>query len=434
MQIERDLRSAQTLESFGFVVCNSVKKLIQFDSALMLVNRANQIGQTQQVTTISGVSTFDSEAPLVKLSQAVVNANELNLEDTELHSADQLPEYPSKLLTDLQFHEMVTVVLIPARISLVFVRHQRWRAKELQLLQQISEPAGHAVQPLLNTQIRNRYSISKLCSQKTWWLGFVLVLALAFLPVSQSVIATGEISAKSPAIVASGLNAVVKEILVEPNDSVTAGQTLIRYDDTDLTLQRETLYEELGLAQEQLRKSTQHSLNNSLDEQNNRAADLQSQVDLKTIELAYIEKMMQRLEIKAPSSGVALFSRAEDWVGRSVVTGEKIMEIADSSQQQFEIWVATSDAIDLPIGGAVKFFPDAFPLRSLNGSVESTSYFATETTSNTLAYRVLAKPDEHDKKMRLGMKGAFRLYGDRVALGYYLFRKPLSAIRRGIGV
>jgi len=434
MQFERDLRSAQTLEAFGFVVCNSVKKLVSFDSALLLVNQASDVRTTQSVTTVSGVSQFDTQAPLVKLSQLLVNSSELDIQDTELHRVNHLPEQFSEQLAQVQLQELVTVVLIPGRITLVFIRQNNWRAKELQLLQQIAEPAGHAARPLIDIHKRNKFALSRLYSKRAWWAGLVMMILLAFLPVQQSVIATGEISAKAPAIVASGLNGVIKDILVAPNESVTAGQTLVRYDDTDLSLQQNTLREELSLARERLRKARQQNLTNGRTDQNNRFADLQTQVELKTIELAFIEKMMSRLEIKAASNGVALFSRAEDWVGRSVVTGEKIMEIADSSDQQFEIWVAASDAIDLPVGSLVKFFPDAFPLRSLKGSIESTSFYATQITPETLAYRVLAKLEKQDERVRLGMKGTFRLYGDRVSLGYYLFRKPLSAIRRSVGI
>lgn len=434
MQFERDLRSAKTMEAFGFVVCNSIKKLLDFDSALLLVSDATSTPATQLVTTVSGVSMFDAEAPLVKLSQSLVNSKELKIRDTELHSIERLEANLSSALTTLQLKELVTVALVPGRITLVLIRHSAWRSKELQLLQQVAEPAGHAALPLLASQKPKRFSLTMLRPGNKWWLAAVAAFILAFAPVRQSVIATGEISARSPSIVASGLNGVIKDILVAPNETVVAGQTLVLYDDTELSLKLETLTEELGLAQERMRKARQQNLNSNRADQNNQFADLQTQVDIKTMELAYIAKMMERLEIKAMSDGVALFSRAQDWIGRSVVTGEKILEIADANDQQFEIWVAANDAIDLPDGSDVKFFPDAFPLRSLKGSIESVSFYATQNTPETMAYRVLAQLEEQDEQLRLGMKGSFRLYGDRVALGYYLFRKPLSAIRRGVGI
>jgi len=121
MQFERDLRSAQTLEAFGFVVCNSVKKLVSFDSALLLVNQASDVRATQSVTTVSGVSQFDTQAPLVKLSQLLVNSSELDIQDTELHRVNHLPEQFSEQLAQVQLQELVTVVLIPGRITLVFI-------------------------------------------------------------------------------------------------------------------------------------------------------------------------------------------------------------------------------------------------------------------------------------------------------------------------
>lgn len=56
MQLERDLRSAKTMEAFGFVVCNSVKKLLDFDSALLLVSDSTSARAVQRVTTVSGMA------------------------------------------------------------------------------------------------------------------------------------------------------------------------------------------------------------------------------------------------------------------------------------------------------------------------------------------------------------------------------------------
>lgn len=433
IQFERDARDSKSTDALAFVACNRIRSLVKYDSALFLTAGING---RQRVEYVSGVSSFDPQAPLVVFAERLVNSSDVSLQDTAVHSAVRLPQQFEQDLYDIQLDEVVTATLVAGKSTMVFVRQEPWQLPELQLIQQTAEVTGHAFSAL---QQNPESSVSRLLFggwRSASRVAVVAAVLCAFIPVRQSVIAAGQITAKSPTVVTSGLNGVVRDVMVSPNEVVTKGQLLVKFDDTELRLQKNTLMEELSLAREHLRKAQQQSLSgaDSNSTSRNRFSQLQSRIELKSLELAYIEDMMNRLDVRARSNGVAVFSRTQDWIGRSVVTGEKIMEIADASDQQFEIWVAANDAIDLPAGGAVKFFPDAFPLNSVKGSVESVSYFASTSDKDTLAYRVLASVAQTNSQVRLGMKGTVRLYGDRVALAYYLFRKPLSAIRKTVGL
>jgi len=178
------------------------------------------------------------------------------------------------------------------------------------------------------------------------WRWALCGLALvSFVPVPQSIIASAEVTARTPDVVTAGLNGVIEEILVRPNQTVNAGQLLVRFDNTDLTHRKNTLQQELALAEERLRKARQQTLNTTVEK--SEFAELVSEIELKRLELNYVNETMNRLEIRADSDGVVLFSRKQDWMGRSVATGEKIMEIAAADDNQFEIWVAANDAIDI---------------------------------------------------------------------------------------
>ncbi len=52
-----------------------------------------------------------------------------------------------------------------------------------------------------------------------------------------------------------------------------------------------------------------------------------------------------------------------------------------------------------------------------------------------LAFRVIADLAATDTPPpRLGARGTAQLFGDRVPLGFYLFRRPISALRQRIGL
>ena len=62
---------------------------------------------------------------------------------------------------------------------------------------------------------------------------------------------------------------------------------------------------------------------------------------------------------------------------------------------------------------------------------------AESTAEGVLAYRARASftmSEEDAKRLRIGLCGTAKFYGERTALGLYLLRKLLSVMRRWLGV
>ncbi len=454
IQLERDLRAAPSEKALGFVLTNYLRKLLAYDVALLVSGAAVSASDSKlfskggiaRVVTVSGVSEFDEDAPIVDFAQQVVNQRDLPLQDTQVHTAGTLPTSVRSAFSEIEFSQFATMSMSSSGSALVLFRDTDWQLSELQLLQQVSDVASHALHALQRNnkkKFRSRFRSSVNSVFKPQWaLVTCGLLALTFLPVRQSVIASGEIAAVSPTVIAAGIDAVVKEVQVLPNQYVEKDQVLINFESSSFKHQRTSVYSELELAREKLRKARQQSLNTTTD--GHVFSELETQIKLKQLELDYIDEQMSRLQIRAERDGIVLFSRKKDWEGRAVMTGEKIMEIAGTDDSHFEIWLSANDAIGLDTGAPVKFFPDADPLQTITGNVKQVGYFAASSaSSHEHVYRVVAsrnhtgsetseKNDGSD--LRLGMKGTFRLYGEQVSLGYHLFRKPISVVRRTLGV
>lgn len=428
IQFEREVRAASSVNALGFTACNYLHKLLDYDVALLLVDKSGK----QRVNTVSGVSEFDLSSPLVLASEALCQNKDIPLDNVRVHVSESLPVPVARKFEDIQLQQVATAGLIEDRATLVLGRSNPWQKHELQLLQQVSEVLGHSMNAFNDR--KTPAVVNKILPgiKPNWRWAVFAGLLLSFVPVPQSIIASAEVTARSPSVVSSGLNGVIDDILVRPNERVSKGQLLVQFDSTDLTHRKRTLENELALAEERLRKARQHSLNTTIDR--SEFAELASQIELKNLELNYVEETIKRLELRAQSDGVVLFSRKQDWLGRSVVIGEKIMQIATADDSQFEIWVAANDAIDISEGKSIKFFPEAQPLQSVKGSVESVGFFASNEDTEQLSYRVLADPTDDYESLRLGMKGTARLYGERASLAYHLLRKPISAIRKHAGV
>jgi hypothetical protein len=466
IQLERDIRGAESDEALGFILTNYLRKLLAYDVSLIAVDETVSLGgglpsseamkapngdkpaskriKRCRVKTVSGVSEFDRDAPLVSFAEQLINHRNTTIVDTQVHREESVPASLVHLFRDLAFSELATVAFNQGGAVLVLARKSAWQLSELQLLQQVSDVVSHARTALLIRSTPKRNSLFNGLSRwqaPSWRWVFAAAFVLALMPIRQSVIATGEVSPANPAVIASGLDAVVKTIEVSPNQKVLKGDVLVRFDATDLLHEKRSIESEIRLNQEKLRKASQHSLGRNNEA--NLFIELQTQIELKALELKYVNERIERLEVRAPRDGVALFSRKKDWEGRAVATGEKIMEVASTEDKQFEIWLAADDAIGIERGTQVRFFPDANPLATVNAVVAQSSYFAASVNGTDQAYRVLANLESAANKtdtssdaeaLRLGMKGTFRLYGHRVSLAYQLIRKPIAVIRRTVGV
>jgi len=65
-------------------------------------------------------------------------------------------------------------------------------------------------------------------------------------------------------------------------------------------------------------------------------AVIQGQIEEKRAEVEYLKSLNGRATVMAPQDGVALFGDATEWIGRPVVTGERVMVLADPNAAEVE--------------------------------------------------------------------------------------------------
>jgi Biotin-lipoyl like/HlyD family secretion protein len=261
------------------------------------------------------------------------------------------------------------------------------------------------------------------------------ILAAMFVPVRQSVLAPAEIISLQSTVVAAPVEGVVKEMLVRPNQSVKANQPLVALDDTTLRNRREVLSKSLGSAQAELMATTQKAFDNQ--QSRGEMAPLAGRVDERKAELAFTEELLKRSIINSPKEGIAVFGDPNDWRGRPVAAGERLLLLADPKELGVVIHVAVPDAIAIDPGAEMRLFLHVAPLTPLDGKVIETGYQALLSPDNIASYRIRAKlevaPENKDIN-RIGFKGTAKLYGPKVALGYLLFRRPMATVREWLGL
>ena len=262
------------------------------------------------------------------------------------------------------------------------------------------------------------------------WLALALLCAF---PVRQSALAPAEIVALDATTIASPLDGVVKTFHVRPSQPVHAGDLLLSLDDTVLRNRLEIATQSVAVADAEWMSASQKAFDNT--QSKSELTQLRGRAQEKRAELAAVQAQLARIDVHAPHDGIAVFGAADDWLGRPVVTGERIMQVANPDSAGVLIYMPVSDALVLNEQAPVKLFLTVKPLSPLNATVTETSYQATLSPDNIASYRLRATLDAGQslEDMRIGLHGTAKVSGQRVPLLYYLLRRPLATMREWSG-
>lgn len=262
-------------------------------------------------------------------------------------------------------------------------------------------------------------------------LTLLLLVLLALIPVRQSVLAPAEIISLDATVIAAPLDGVIRTVSVRPNQTVQAGDVLFTLDDTTLRNQLAVATKSVEVADLELNSARARAFDEQGRQDN--VSLLAGRSKERRAELAAIEEQLQRVIITAPQDGVVVFTDPDDWLGRPVSTGERIMLLADPARPGVLMHLPVADAISLPPDAPVTLFLTVDPLAPLQGHVIEAGYQALLSPQGVASYRLRAGIDSGAESARIGLQGTAKLYGARVSLGYYLLRRPLAALREWTG-
>jgi HlyD family secretion protein/Biotin-lipoyl like len=445
-EVERLARQAPTNAALAFSMANDAWGLLGYRQALVLRKSAGRWG----VLAISGLVDAGETTPYQnwlrrvaahldqtersrQTTPADANAAENSAEDTALNSLKP-GHLPPELAQEWSqwWPEDVVYAFLQARGGGVnglafYLFDSPMQATRTASLNRLAEVWLHAW-AMLSGPARTRW----LPGTRTRLIVAAVLLAALLIPVRQSVLAPAEIISLESVVLASPVEGVVREVLVRPNQAVAADQPLVALDDTTLRNRREVLLKSVGSVQAELLATRQKSFDSL--QSRGEIAPLSGRVEERRAELAYIDEQLGRMVVPSPKAGITVFGDPNDWRGRPVAAGERVMLIANPAKLGVLVHVPVADAIALKPGAPVRLFLHVAPLAPLDGEVIETGYQAMPSPDNVASYRIRASLDAGSDGSRIGLKGTAKLYGARVALGYWLLRRPLAAAREWAGL
>lgn len=421
--LQRRAREAQDAAELGFVAVNETRQLLDYrQAALWLPQRSRG-----ERLVLSGLPRAEADAPYAQWLEAIFRRTLAGLSEISTVGAHSLDKAQAE---DWSRYLPAHGLVLPLRHgghqgALLLVREAVWEEGEISLAQELAHAYAHAMSLLLPRP-------------RTWNLrgGVRMALVLAasvavgFIPVPLSTLAPAEVVAKSPFLVRAPIDGVIDQFAVRPNQTVVAGQLLFEFENTSLRNKQAQAGSALAVAAEQYRQAAQLAVTS--DKGRLDVSVRQGEMAGHAAEVRYSRQMLERGRVRSPRAGVAIFGDAADWVGRAVRVGEKVVEIADPEQMELRIHLPLGDAIPLLEGARVDLFLTVAPRDRYPAVLEYASYRAEAQPDGSMAYRLKAR-FTGDKPPRIGLAGTARLYGEKVSLAYYVFRRPLAAARQWLG-
>ncbi len=436
LQLESEARRAADVRELAFVLVNETHRLVPYRQAL--VWRVDRPGKAR-LTTVSGVAAVDRTTPYgvwaEKLGAAI--SRSVGAEPRPLIAGD-VPESLRAGLAEWLPPRLLAVPIIGLDgrwLGLLLLSRDgaEWSDGDQLLLGRLAEAYAHAWRALepkgppisirLRGTLGSKFFISAVAAG---------VVAAMFVPITQSALAPAEVTAVEPAVVSAPMDGVVAAIHVEPNQTVTAGTPLLELDDTMLRNRRDVAKRALAVAEAQLQRAAKRAFRDA--ESKAQVSVLEAKVAEKVAELSFTEELLTRIRLHAAQDGIAVFRDPNEWIGRPVRTGERIMVIADPAKTELSMDLPVDDAIDVDEGARVQLFLNVDPLNPREAFLVSASYQAGLSERNVLAFRLRARFPIGEARPRLGLKGTAKIYADEVPLWLFLFGKPISVVRRMLGL
>lgn len=434
LDFERRLQTATSVREVAFRAVNDSSQVLRFDQAILW---RRDLFSRPVVASASGLADVAADSPyqqwLTQLLQAITP------EPFEAPKALALENLPEALVTDgadwCPAHLLHCPLVTPAGTvigGLLFFRSQAFSESESAAAEWMARSIGYGLWAWRS----DRHGAKGLLKSRATWRALAvaagLVALAAFMPVSLSTLAPAEITPLRPIPITSPLDGVVREIVVKPNEIVKAGQLVAVLDDTGLRNRLEVAAKSLDIARADLQRATFKSFT---DEPSRLELQvLNARVQEKQAEVSYLTELLQKSKLTAPQGGVAVFTSQDEWRGRPVQVGERVMLIADPSLIDITVFMPPEDAVELEPGARVELLLHVDPLSPISAEIERASYEATQTPEGTLAYIVRAHISPGQGLPRIGLRGTAKVYGGKVSLGYYLLRKPLAFVRRSLGI
>lgn len=433
LAIEGRAREAKSEKELQFLIVNETRKLIGARQIFLLqINNQDRY----HVKAVSSLAVADRDTPFLRWIEAIVGKASEEADLTQPFDF-MLPGYADPNAEETASYPFRAFLWQPLKLrdgsvfaGLLLARESAWVEDTRRVSSRVGRTYGHAWSALKGSDALRPKALRR---QLTLGLLLLLTILFGFVQVPLTTLAPAEVVAKNPFQIAAPIDGVLEKVASDPNKSVSKGDVLFTYEDTTLKNKYRLAEREVGIAAADFRRTQQGAFSN--EEARHRISITLAEYLLKMTEREYAKDLLSRAVVKAPKAGLLLYSGKDDWEGRPISTGEKIMQIADPDKVWLKIELPVADSIVLKENARVRVFLDSDPLVSVTARIKRASYHAEAVSADKLAYELYADFTESNFKPPLiGARGTAQVFGETVSFAFFLFRRPISYARQYLGL
>ena len=353
LQIEARALDAPTLEALRFTIVNETHALTPYRQAALFELEGDRFRLVAASGLVSGSNDSPFAVWLTQFAQRFPRdgaSHRLDFAD----AADQDAEHWEEWLPD-------HLLLVPIHASTggaqgmaMYARETEWAEEDVGHVQRLHTTFSYCYAALGKAHRQSWFSARKLFKKRNRWIALAVVSLAMLVPVRLSVLAPAEVIALNATAVTAPQDGVVGSFAVAPNARVKTGDLLFSLDDSPLLNRQQVALKSLEVA-----KADAHIAQQRAFADNKSKAEVAvalGRVREKEAELASVNTQAARVEIRAERDGVVIFADANDWLGRPVQTGERVMQLAQPEDGGILVWLSVADAINLELGAPVRLF------------------------------------------------------------------------------
>lgn len=436
IQLEHNLKQYENISQIYYAIVNQTREFVEYEQAVLVSPNINGKLKTD---AISDVATVDSTSLFVQIINELSQNLYKKYNNEKIEVLNINSDIDETLKKELVSYTPSNVVWIPLKTYknsieieyyLLLFRKNPFDKKELEVLNFLSQSYSHflfAHRKCSFLKFMQKFHIKS----KYIKYSFLVLVLLMFLPVNMSVLAPFEVQAKKPFVVTSAIEGVIDEITVESNDKVTKGQLLVKMKQNDLQNHYEIRRRKLNTSKAKLHTLKQASFYDS--EKKSQITQLEMDVKLAQAELNFAKSKLDKTMIYSKNDGIAIINNSSEWIGKPIVTGEKIFLIAKEEIVEVKIMLNVSDTIFLQKDADIKLFFDNTVFQSWDAKISYIAYKPELTPEGVLSYKIIAdftNIKKNEVVPKIGLRGTAKIYSNKVSLFFYLFRKPITSLRQ----
>ena len=428
---------AENVDNLIFIILNDTYHVLPYDRAILFTREENRIRELG----VSGQSTYKADNELVTRMKTLVK----NLKDpatSRVLSAEDV-EGSQEDWNYLQTIRATTVFWIPFQLkdgSHMGLWLEKWGdpnatqyfEQNAKLLTELVIPGYVAAWNRIGWGFSWHKLLGKVTLPRVSVVLGVLLLLTLMIRLPLRVVAPCEVVALDPYVIAAPLEGIIEKVVVEPGEQVSKDQILYEYDKRIPEQEYKVAQKEVEVIQSELNRIFASGLKDESQLYN--LATLNVKLKKSELDLAFAKSRLELLMGKAEEAGVVSLDNPDDWSGKPVQVGEKIMILSNPEKTKLRIWIPEKDNLAFDKELPIKIFLNPTPEESFTATLLFISQEIRISTNQIPSFIAEAEWTEQSPDIKLGLKGSAILYGERVSLLYYFLRKPIIAFRAFVGI